>query len=488
MGADCRGRLGWLTLLLFLAFLLAPFPLAGKITFERTYGGIEFDWGQSVQQTQDGGYIVAGQTQSFGPWDYDVYLVKTDSVGDTVWTRTYGGNHDDAGWSVQQTQDAGYVVAGFTMSFGAGDYDVYLVKTDSLGDSVWTRTYGGFDADLGYSVQQTEDRGYIIAGETHSFDMGSGDVYLVKTDSVGDTVWTRTYGGSDWDFGYSVQQTQDGGYVVGGQTRSFGAGNYDVYLVKTDSVGDTLWTRTYGGPGIDVGTSVQQTQDGGYIITGGPYDVYLIKVDSVGDTLWMRTYGGSYAQLGRSVEQTQDGGYIVAGYTGFSGGYEEDVYLVKTNSLGDTVWTRTYGGIDCDNGYSVQQTQDGGYVIAGFTVSFGVGSRDVYLIKTDENGLTGVDEKGTAFLLSHRAFRLFQNSPNPLRQSTSILYSLPVTTEVTLSIYDITGRLVETLVNETQQPGLHEVRWDRAGNPSGVYFYRLNAGSFTVTKKMVAVE
>jgi hypothetical protein len=224
MGADCRGRLGWLTLLLFLAFLLAPFPLAGKITFERTYGGIEFDWGQSVQQTQDGGYIVAGQTQSFGPWDYDVYLVKTDSVGDTVWTRTYGGNHDDAGWSVQQTQDAGYVVAGFTMSFGAGDYDVYLVKTDSLGDSVWTRTYGGFDADLGYSVQQTEDRGYIIAGETHSFDMGSGDVYLVKTDSVGDTVWTRTYGGSDWDFGYSVQQTQDGGYVVGGQTLSFVSG------------------------------------------------------------------------------------------------------------------------------------------------------------------------------------------------------------------------------------------------------------------------
>jgi len=496
MGAFLGTRSGWPTLTLILVSLFAPLSLAAQITFERSYGGIEFDWGRSVQQTQDGGYIIGGQTQSFGPWDYDVYLVKTDSVGDTVWTRTYGGNYDDEGWSVQQTQDGGYIIAGLTLSFGAGGGDVYLIKVDSLGNSTWTRTYGGIDSDYGFSVQQTEDRGFIIAGETYSFYVGSGDVYLVKTDSVGDTVWTRTYGGLNWDFGYSVRQTQDGGYIIGGQTRSFGPGNYDVYLVKTDSVGDTAWTRTYGGPGIDAGTSVSQTQDGGFIITGrtlsfgaGGGDAYLVKTDSMGDAVWTRTYGGSYAELGRSVEQTQDGGYIVAGYTASTGaGYKEDLYLVKTNSLGDSVWSRTYGGVDYDNGYSVQQTQDGGYVIAGFTVSFGAGSRDVYLIKTDENGLTGVEEPGTRCTVSHRSLQLFQSSPNPFAYSTAISYSLPQATHVTLVIYDITGRLVETLVNETQQPGMHKVRWNRKSNPSGVYFYRLDAGEFAETRKMVVVE
>ena len=229
----------------------------------RTYGGSGDDEAYSVQQTADGGYIVAGYTYSFGAGGDDFYLVRTNSQGDTLWTRTYGGDSLDCAYSVHQTADGGYIVAGYTYSFGAGLDDFYLVKTNSLGDTLWTRAYGGSNYDDARSVQQTTDGGYIVAGYTWSFDAD-----LVKTNSQGDTLWTRTYGGSNGDDAYSVQQTADGGYIVAGDTWSFGAGRNDFYLVKTNPMGDTLWTRTYGGRGNDSARSVQQTTDGGYIVAG----------------------------------------------------------------------------------------------------------------------------------------------------------------------------------------------------------------------------
>ncbi len=344
----------------------------------------------------------------------DVYLIKTDAGGDTLWTRTYGGSDADGGYSVQQTSDGGYIIAGATYSFGAGDYDVYLIKTDASGDTLWERTYGGTDYDIGFSVQQTSDGGYIIAGATSPFSAGTQDVYLIKTDASGDTLWTRTYGGPGDDMGVSVQQTSDGGYIIAGTTNSFGAGEGDVYLIKTDASGDTLWTRTYGGTAYDAAFSVQQTSDGGYIITGQTFsfgagffqdDVYLIKTDASGDTLWTKTYGGKSSDSGSSVQQTSDGGYIIAGMTEhfiaailqlIRGDVDfdvtnYDVYLIKTDAGGDALWTRTYGGTILDEGVSVQQTSDGGYIIAGSTNSFGAGGDDFYLIKTDAEG--GVGER-----------------------------------------------------------------------------------------------
>ncbi len=166
---------------------------------------------------------------------------------DTLWTKAFGGTNEDYGRSVQETSDGGYIIAGYTKSFGAGSYDVYLIKTDANGDTTWTKTYGGSNIDQGYSVEQTSDGGYIIAGNSKSFGAGLDDVYLIKTDANGDTTWTKTYGGSNIDQGYSVEQTSDGGYIIAGYTKSFGAGSYDVYLIKTDANGDTTWTKTYGG-------------------------------------------------------------------------------------------------------------------------------------------------------------------------------------------------------------------------------------------------
>ena len=187
-----------------------------------------------------------------------VLLLLSFAQAQRRWKQNYGGSRVEMGYSVQQTSDAGYIVTGFTTSYGAGRNDVYLIKTNTVGDTLWTRTYGGTHNDEGYSVRQTTDGGYIVAGATASFaDTLNGDVYLIKTNANGDTLWTRTYGGSVSDTGYFVQQTSDGGYVVAGYTNSFGAGGYDVYVIKTNSSGDTLWTRTYGGTGNDYGYSVR---------------------------------------------------------------------------------------------------------------------------------------------------------------------------------------------------------------------------------------
>ncbi|MCK4233789.1 hypothetical protein KAX75_05135, partial [candidate division WOR-3 bacterium] len=441
---------------LFLIGMLFSFlasPIHAVITFERWYGGINIDIGNSVVQTFDGGYIVTGYTASFGAGSNDVYLVKTDSLGDTIWTKTYGCTSWDAGYSVIQTSDGGYIIAGNTDSFGSGSFDIYLIKTDSLGDTVWTKTYGGDEFDKGSSVFQTSYDGYIIAGYTYSFGAGNSDVYLIKTDSLGDTLWTKTYGGSEFDKSSSVFQTSNGGYIIGGYTQSFGTGEGDVYLIKTDSVGDTIWTKTYGGSNPDVGSSVAQISDGGYIISGGTTsfatgnsDVYLIKTDSFGDTVWTKTYGGTSWDVGYSVVQTYDEGYVVAAVTTSFGAGNYDVYLIKTDSLGDTIWTKTYGGTGGDIGYSVSQTSDRGYIIAGLTNSFGVNSLDIYLIKTDSLGnVTGIKEEKDQ---RHKTTDMkLSTSPNPFTTSTTIhLLGIGHSAEgKELKIYNITGRLVKKL-------------------------------------------
>jgi hypothetical protein len=436
---------------------------AGQTSWWRTYGGESEDKGYSVQQTTDGGYIIAGHTYSLGAGYADVYLVKTDSSGDTLWTRAFGGADYDWGNAVQQTTDGGYIVTGSTESFGAGVRDVYLIKTDAAGDTLWTRTYGGTDDDCGDAVQQTTDGGYIVTGYTYPPAAWSGDVILIKTNAQGDTLWTRTYGGSSHDEGSSVQQTGDGGYIIAGCTYSFGSGAPyydDVYLIRTDAQGDTFWTRTYGADRHnEVGFSVRLTSDSGYIITGycpgpGGTDVYLIKTDSQGDTLWTRTYGCRDYDQGESVQQTFDGGYIIAGYAGPYLVGNQDVYLVKTDASGDTLWTRTYGGQQPDEGFSVQQTADSGYIIAGFAESYGAGGADVYLIKTDADGnAPGVEEPltrypaGSTYLLAQ---------PNPF---TSVARVPEHETEL-FALTDVTGRQVAVCKGDRIGAGLRP----------GVYF------------------
>jgi len=231
-------------------------------------GGVRSDYAYSVVQTTDGGYAIAGFTFSFGAGSRDFWLVKTDPTGNMQWNQTYGGTNYDYAYSVVQTTDGGYAIAGFTFSFGAGEDDFWLLKTDALGNEQWNKTYGGVRSDEARSVVQTDDGGYAIAGLTYSFGAGHYDFWLIKTDSAGNMQWNQTYGGTSSEGAYSLVHTSDGGYALAGYTRSFGAGGSDFWLVKTDPTGKMQWNQTYGGADSDFAYSVVQTDDGGYALTG----------------------------------------------------------------------------------------------------------------------------------------------------------------------------------------------------------------------------
>ena len=215
--------------ILLILLLTIPFFSIGQ-GWEKIYGGTSDEWGFSIQQTNDGGYVITG-SKSF----LKVSLIKTDNNGDSLWNKNFDG---DVGYSVQQTNDGGYIITGLKSTFDSSfnlEGNVFLIKTDENGDSLWTKTFGGTENELGRSIQQTNDGGYIITGYTNSFGNGTEDLYLIKTDNNGDSLWSKTFGDTNGEEGYSVQQTNDGGYIITGVKSFFSNGlTLDIYLIKTD--------------------------------------------------------------------------------------------------------------------------------------------------------------------------------------------------------------------------------------------------------------
>jgi len=362
------------------------------ISWQKTFGGGNSDWANSIQQTKDGGYIVAGSTYSFGSGEADVYILKLNSKGELEWEKTFRGKADDEANSIQQTKDGGYIVAGSTYSFGSGFEDVYILKLNAKGDVEWQKTFGGKGYDGANSIQQTADGGYIVAGWTYSFGSGEHDVYILKLNAIREVEWQKTFGEEYSQGGAnSIQQTTDGGYIVAGWTKSFDS-REDVYILKLNSKGQLEWEKTFGGKADDEANSIQQTTDGGYIVAGwtesfgsGEADVYILKLNAKGDLEWEKTFDGWGDDEAISIQQTTDGGYIVAGWTE-SFETREDVYILKLNSKGQLEWQKTFGGEDSDGVVSIQQTKDGGYIVAGWTKSFGSGLEDVYILKLNSKG------------------------------------------------------------------------------------------------------
>jgi hypothetical protein len=370
------------------------YATAPVISYQKEFGGQDNDIAYSVQQTADEGLIIAGRIDSWGNGGIDGWLIKTNIEGHEEWNYTFGGENSEWFRKVKNTSDGGYILTGITNSFGYGSSDIWLVKVNQEGLEEWQYTFGGADGDWGMSVEQTMDDGFIVVGHTLSFGAGFYDIYMVKTDAFGNEEWHQTFGGTEEDFGYSVLQTSEGGYVVLGFTVSFGSGSRDVWLIKTDAQGNMEWDKTFGGSERDEGYSVQQTTDGGYIITGytesfgnGQYDVWLIKTDSQGQEEWDKTFGGSVWDEGYSVQQTTEGGYIITGYTISYGNGAKDIWLVKTDNAGNEEWNYTFGGINNEAGQQILQTFSGGYVIVGYTESRGSGQMDVKLIKTSPAGI-----------------------------------------------------------------------------------------------------
>jgi hypothetical protein len=393
-------------------------PLTTGDKWMKIFGGSGYDYGNSVQQTSDGGYIIVGQSSPPTDLDYDLWLIKTDRTGTKIWDKLFGGDSHDRGESVKQTSDGGYIITGSTESYGAGNRDVWLIKTDSNGNLVWDKTYGDSENDSGFEVIELSTGGYIIAGSTHINDPWyEADIWLIKTDSNGNKIWDKIIGGDGNEVGSSVQEVDDGGFIITGQIS--GIGFADLWLVKTDSEGEVLWDKRFDKyDHVDMGNSVKQTADGGFIVGGSAssdglnvYDAWLIKTDSDGNLEWDKTFGGNGHDLGNSVQQTIDGGYIL-------GGFEEktlfktDGLLIKTDSNGEKEWIKTYDKSRSDVIYSVQQTTDGGYILSGYVSS--LLSADIWLIKTDSNG--DVPPGKARNLLRFRLLELFPNLFPLLRQ------------------------------------------------------------------------
>ncbi len=432
---------------------------------------------------------MVGYTESLGAGERDVWLIKTDAFGKEEWNKTFGGESFDEGNSVQQTRDRGYIIAG-TKTVSDGSWHIWLIKTDLNGNEEWNKTFGGDNVDQGYSVRQTRDGGYIILGSNTSLSGGFDlDFWLIKTNSSGNVEWNRVYGGSGQEWARKVVPTLDGGYVMIGDTKSFGEGNRDIYLVKTDLAGKEEWSKTYGGVFADHGNSVRQTKDNGYILTGlhalRPFDdgrgrelLWIIKTDIAGNIEWQEKLGDENDN-GQDVLQTKDGGYIILGKSG------GDIWLIRYDNLGNYIWDKFITGI---RGESIQHTTNAGYIISGMTSSYGANWTDLVMVEinTDSLSIVNVDEDDNEF--TPQDFSLAQNYPNPFNPTTEIRYSIPQSGDVSLVIYSITGQEIARLVDDNQAGGDYSVAWDASSVSSGIYFYRLQAGDFVQTRKMLLLK
>lgn len=353
--------------------------------WNRTLGGPYGEGVWSAQETEDGGYLLVGYTSSRGEGS-DLWLVKVNSEGRSLWNRIFGGSDEDVGYFVQNTKDGGSVVTGSTKSYGMGEERLWILKADSNGSKQWDRTFGGFVSsagDGGWSVNETDDGGYIVAGYTKSYGAGGKDLWLIKTDSAGKKQWDKTFGGSEDDVGMSVIQAADGGYVVAGRTASYGSGKDDVWLLKADFEGREMWNKTFGGAEDDVGFQVLELDDG-YAIVGRTESgregkrAILIKTDLLGAKKWETAYLKESA--GISVQRTSDGGFIISGRID-SPKTGKDAILIKTDSIGRKEWALSLGGPGEETGCFALESRDGGYLLAGITDSFGFGAEDAWLFK-----------------------------------------------------------------------------------------------------------
>ncbi len=354
-----------------------------------TYGGARWDQGVGLELTSNGDYVIGG-TKDAIEYDNggDCWIIKTDGSGTIEWEHTYGGPNTDWCHDICLTSDGGYAIVGATKSYGARNTDLFLVKTDFNGNEEWSKTVGGNGIDRGIAIQEISDGGFIISGMTSSF--GSDEAWLIKTDENGNQIWNKTFGGNDNDGEYlvTVLETPEGGFIAAG--RNYLGDTSDTLVVKTDRDGNIEWEKHIGDSNNhDAATFINHASDGGYIITGqvlhpsSEHDIYLIKVDSNGNEEWSNYYGTSFFDTGMSIEELDDGGFLITGEVSINYGPPliHDAILIKTDSAGNELWSIVFGGAESDQGFEGHQTDDGGYIVVGVTESFGAGDKDAWLVK-----------------------------------------------------------------------------------------------------------
>ncbi len=473
-------RFNLLFVIVFFALFMNLF--SQTIVSERWYGGDYNDIGYGAVQLDDGGFLITGIYQE--SYYNDIYLIRTNAEGDTIWTRTYGGVSWDNGMEVIATLDSNYLICGRTFSSGsANSGDVCLIKVDNLGNLIWQKNFGSSRKDGSYSVVQACDSGFVFTGQYNY-----SDLWAVKTDAKGVEKWSRTYGPV---IGYKIIETADKHYLM---TGAVGSPN-KMYIAKLDSSnGDTLWTCTLGGNDVDFGYDICNTSDGGFLVLGttkssgaGGYDVYLAEITSDGDTLSTRTYGFAQDEYGYSIAQTPDSGYIVCGSTTSIGAGLGDIYVLKLDANLDTVWTKAYGGEGNDWANQVICSGEGSYTIIGSTQSYG-SAGDIYFLNIIESELAAIDATDESLIKTPLGYHLSQNYPNPFNPSTTISFTLPANEFVEITLHNLTGQVVGSVFAGHKTAGTHFLTVDASNLASGVYFYTIAAGKFHQTKKMILMR
>ena len=440
-------------------------------------------------RTPEGEFVLTGTMGNYP--DYDVYVMCIDGAGDTLWTSVYGSDERDTASDLVMTSDRGWLVGGYVYRGGL-DGDIFVMKLDSTGWLEWQEEYDAGSWELGGGILSTPDGGYLITGITWGFGAGLGDMLIIKIDSTGNELWRRLYG---WPYNDSIADAilvPEGGYLFVGSSNVEWA-NRDGILLRTDEWGDSLWSRTYGGAGDDDLYTITAHSEGGYLLSGqlstyanyNSADVWIIRVDETGNTIWERTYGGEYNDYPFAHIQTPDSGFIFVGSTqSFQVGGTK-MYVVRTDILGDTLWTRIYGSDVFVKARAVELAPNGDYLIAGYSESGYYGSYDICALRLEQDSGTIIsDNHGTLLphIISISAY------PNPFNATTSITFSLPQATVVQLRVYDVLGREVAALYNGMAQAGEHELHADAADWPSGIYFARLDAGETQLTQKLMLLK
>ncbi len=523
-------------LLLATCFVNAQAPV---LQAENSFGGREVDHAFSIQQTRDGGFITAGHTQSNNAdvrgnhGNFDFWVVKLDKNGTIKWQKCLGGTIDETAFRVRQTTDGGYIVAGEANSNGGqvtgnhGVLDFWVVKLDSSGNLLWEKSLGGSKDDFATSIQQTKDGGYIVAGGTFSNDGDvtghhgqtiTADYWVVKLDANGNKQWEKSYGGSNGDIAMSVIQTKDGGYVVAGNSTSnngdvSGVHDFiygDFWIIKLNSQGNLQWQKALGGSDYEQANSIQQTKDGGFITCGwsrsndgdvsgnhGDYDFWVVKFDAAGNVTWKKSLGGSRGDLAYSIEQTTDNGYIIAGGTNSNDGDvsglhgrlgKEDFWVVKLDVNGILQWQKTLGGTEFEEGRSVDQTKDGGYIVAGWSgwdnpnngdVTGNHGNYDFWIVKLSANPQATAIQN-TLPPAQHFSFTL---SPNP----ASSFIQIDITTKQQSALLRITNCNGNTVIEKNLLiiEGVYHQQLDISKLLPGLYYISVTCGEDIISKSFV---
>jgi hypothetical protein len=510
-----------LILSMLLAFQTDPIAQTPEIEWTQIHSISpegDIDEGKCIRQTDDAGYIITGSCVPDGlVSDVDVLLLKTDLLGNIEWTKTYGRDFFEEGLAVKQTSDGGYIIGGRAVT---GSYpivdppisDVWILKTDVTGDTLWSKVFDIPGNDYCTSIQQTTDSGYIFTGTMNSeycypnyeineeYEPNSSRAFLFKTDLDGDILWTKTY--DEKSYGNCVVQTNDGGFIVAGWIFLSDPNiQSDMLLIKTDSFGTTLWTKIIGGSDYDIGYCVRQIPEG-YIISGqtkpagNPYDALLIKTDSEGNVTWEKTFGGKKSDAAFTIEQSYRGYYI----TGTTNGTwwisnQGDMWAFEVDTNGNLIWEKIFDVALSDIAWSGITTSDGGYAISGFA-GYGFGG-DLWQAKLvmDPSGIEPDHNVPIGFIL-------YQNFPNPFNPITKIKFSIPSSrlnpslyqgeghreSMVTLKVYDVQGKVVTTLISEQLPAGDYETTFNAKNLSSGIYYYQLKVGNHSSTKKMVILK